>query len=313
MKVISKTHEFVNKIQTIAVPSGAMLFTVDIDTLYTNINTKLGLKAVSQVFDRHPDSHRPDEALLQLLELGLTRNDFVFDSKFYLQIHGTAMGKRFAPAYANINMADWEGTLLPKCLKTLFLYVRYLDDIWGIWTHSRDDFEEFLTTVNNHNSSITIKSSVSDTSVDFLDTTTFKHSDFQETHRLKIKTPDIRKALMRCRCRLEIIFDGQCINIGPNTANSSVTAFQHQTWIYYHKGLYCRTQYRAEYCKQQCDCISAPYNHHCDCISAPAVDFLTGPRGSGLKGSGFLHVAVCSVLISIDRAKKSVSPSLARL
>jgi len=80
---IKDTYEFANEIRTIAGPPGAMFFTVDLDALYTNIDTKLGLKAVSQVFDRYPDSHRPDEALLQLLELGLTRNDFVFDSKFY--------------------------------------------------------------------------------------------------------------------------------------------------------------------------------------------------------------------------------------
>lgn len=29
--------------------------------------------------------------------------------------HGTAMGKKFAPAYANIYMADWELTALDKC------------------------------------------------------------------------------------------------------------------------------------------------------------------------------------------------------
>lgn len=99
-------YEFVNKIRTITVPAGAMLFTVDIDALYTNINTTLCLKAVKHIFERYPDSQRPDEALLQLLDLGLTRNDFIFDSKFYLQIHGTAMGKKFTPACANIYMAN---------------------------------------------------------------------------------------------------------------------------------------------------------------------------------------------------------------
>lgn len=59
-------YEFVNKIRTITVPAGAMLFTVDIDALYTNIDTKLGLKAVKHIFERDPDSQRPDEALLQL-------------------------------------------------------------------------------------------------------------------------------------------------------------------------------------------------------------------------------------------------------
>ena len=91
-----------------------MLFSIDIDSLYTNIDTRLGLQAVRDIFNKYPDSARPDEALLALLELGLTKNDFEFDSRCYLQVHGTAMGKKFAPAYANIYMANWERTSSPS-------------------------------------------------------------------------------------------------------------------------------------------------------------------------------------------------------
>jgi len=99
-----------NTIKTIHLPSKAMLFSLDVDALYTNIDTYLGLQAVRQAFDASPDPTRPDEAILALLELGLTCNDFQFDYKIYLQSHGTAMGKRFAPSYANIYMAAWEHT-----------------------------------------------------------------------------------------------------------------------------------------------------------------------------------------------------------
>lgn len=40
-----------------------------------------------------------------------------FNGQYYLQIKGTAMGKRFAPAYANIYMAEWEKTTFEKCRK----------------------------------------------------------------------------------------------------------------------------------------------------------------------------------------------------
>lgn len=170
---IKDTYEFVNKIKTISVPAGALLFTIDIDALYTNINTHLGLQAVAQVFNRYPDPERPDEALLQLLKLGLTRNDFVFDSRYYLQIHGTAMGKRFAPSYANIYMADWERTLLPKCHKIPLLYVRYLDDIFGIWTYSEQDFKQYINTLNSHHDSINVKYNLQHTQIEFLDTEVF--------------------------------------------------------------------------------------------------------------------------------------------
>lgn len=57
-------------------------------------------------FNKYPDTSRPDEAILELFELSLTCNDFEFGGEFYLQ--GTAMGKKFAPAYANIHMAQRE-------------------------------------------------------------------------------------------------------------------------------------------------------------------------------------------------------------
>lgn len=94
-----------------------MLFTIDIDALYTNIHSELGLKAVCDIFERFPDPARPDKELLELLDISLNRNDFEFNQHHYLQVYGMAMGKKFAPAHANIYMADWERTVFQKCTK----------------------------------------------------------------------------------------------------------------------------------------------------------------------------------------------------
>ncbi|KAL1024040.1 hypothetical protein UPYG_G00050640, partial [Umbra pygmaea] len=111
----------------------------------------------------------------------------MFNGNYYLQIKGTAMGKKFAPAYANIFMAQWEASALASCSKKPLFYYRFLDDIWGIWTYSREDFDTFLTTLNKHNPSITLKSTFSDSYVDFLDTTCFKGPNFNQTGKLDIK------------------------------------------------------------------------------------------------------------------------------
>uniref|UniRef100_A0A1X7SUR5 Uncharacterized protein n=1 Tax=Amphimedon queenslandica TaxID=400682 RepID=A0A1X7SUR5_AMPQE len=66
--------------------------------MYTNIDNTTGLTAVRKAFNRNPDPNRPDDAILQLLEICLSRNDFTFNGKTYLQTSGTAMGKRFAPS-----------------------------------------------------------------------------------------------------------------------------------------------------------------------------------------------------------------------
>lgn len=184
---IKDTYDFTDKIQNLIIPAEAILFTADVDSLYTNIVTKEGIQAVKEIFQNNHNKKRPDKELLQLLELNLTKNDFEFDQKFFLQIKGTAMGKKFAPAYADIFMAKWEMAALAKCTLKPLHYFRYLDDIWGVWTHSKDEFDTFLETLNNHNPSIKLKATIDEWSVDFLDTTTFKGPKFKTENKLDIK------------------------------------------------------------------------------------------------------------------------------
>lgn len=184
---IKDTYDFVARIKTLHIPQDAILFTMDVDSLYTNIDTREGIQAVKNIFRKHPDKKRPEKELLQLLEINLTRNDFEFNGEFFLQTKGTAMGKKFAPAYANIFMAEWETSALAFCQKKPTHYFRYLDDIWGVWPHSKEDFDSFLITLNNHNTSISLKSITSCISVDFLDTTTYKGQHFHKTNKLDIK------------------------------------------------------------------------------------------------------------------------------
>lgn len=167
---IKDTYDFVTKLKKVQVPNSAFLFSIDINSLYTNIDTQLGLQAVREAFQKYPDSSRPDAAILQLLELSLLRNDFEFNGKFYLQIHGTAMGKKFAPAFANLYMCMWEETAFPKSKTKPLFYLRYLDDLFGIWGDSREDFLEFVNILNSHHPAISVTYNLQTEALEFLDT-----------------------------------------------------------------------------------------------------------------------------------------------
>lgn len=184
---LKDTYDFINKIKNIIIPPNALLFTIDIDSLYTNIETEAGLRAVRECMKEHPDPNRPDEYILKLLEINLTKNDFEFDSKFYLQVKGTAMGKKFAPSYANIFMAEWERSALSSASKRPHSYYRFLDDIWGVWTYSMDDFIEFTDHLNRHQRSIKIKYTIDANEVNFLDVVSFKGPDFAQTGLLDFR------------------------------------------------------------------------------------------------------------------------------
>lgn len=92
-----------------------------------------------------------------LAKANLRTETFEFNRDFYLQIKGTAMGKKFAPAYANIFMAEWEHGALQSCPKRPLHYYRFLDDVWGVWTHTGEHFKIFLHHLHHHNPSIKLK------------------------------------------------------------------------------------------------------------------------------------------------------------
>lgn len=101
---------------------------MDVNNLYTNIDTMVDIRAVKDIFLEHPNSNRPDDELLKLLSINLMRNDFQFNDKYYLQVKGTAMGKKLALAYANIFMAAWEKRALQTVPKKPAQYYRFFDE-----------------------------------------------------------------------------------------------------------------------------------------------------------------------------------------
>lgn len=204
---IKDTYHFLDVIRPITVPSASLLFTIDIDSLYTNINTNMGLRAVREVLNRHPDPSRPDSELLQLLEICLTYNDFIFNDQWFLQIQGTAMGHRYAPSYANIYMSEWEREALAKCPLKPSFYYRFLDDIIGVWPHGTHEFMQFVKILNDHHPSINIKHTLDPHSVNFLDTTIHSQRSQQPRKNSFLVSISNPQTLMHCYTKQAIIRD----------------------------------------------------------------------------------------------------------
>jgi hypothetical protein len=109
------------------------------------------------------------------------------------------MGRRWAPHYANIYMAKFEEDALNKCpLKPLF-YLRFLDDIFMIWTHGLAAFHEFLDQFNSHQPPIKFTAEINDFSANFLDTTVFKKSENRNSLLTKVffKPTDTHQLLFK--------------------------------------------------------------------------------------------------------------------
>lgn len=86
-------YTFVHSLKTLIVPANSFFFTIGVDSLYTNIDTVLGLQALTDMFQRFPDASRPDRDILKLLEITLTKNDFEFNGRHYLLACNCAIGQ----------------------------------------------------------------------------------------------------------------------------------------------------------------------------------------------------------------------------
>ena len=68
--------------------------------LYLSIPHDEGLKVLRKQYDKFIDKTVPTEDIIKMPEFVLKNNLFEFNSKFYKQISGTAIGTKFAPPYA---------------------------------------------------------------------------------------------------------------------------------------------------------------------------------------------------------------------
>ena len=59
------------------------------------------------------------------------------------------MGTICAPAYANIFMAEFEQKyIFPLTKGKSILFLRYIDDIFVVWTKSKNQLKDFMSELN---------------------------------------------------------------------------------------------------------------------------------------------------------------------
>ena len=167
---IKDTTDFIHKIENLIIPENAILVTFDVVSLYTNIPNNEGIMSVAKSLQKHPPPFTCHRIVLELLKQVLFKNNFEFNGKHFLQVGGTAMGTKLAPSYANIFMGDLEEKILSKCDKKPFFWVRYIDDIFAVWTEGHESLSEFHNFINTQHHSIKFTMEKSTEKVIFLDT-----------------------------------------------------------------------------------------------------------------------------------------------
>jgi hypothetical protein len=95
---VRDTQHFIQRINEIEpLPEGAIIATLDVTSLYTNIPNYDGIMYVCQALSKDPDPHVNCHYLLRLLGKVLTRNYFTFNGKLYLQVGVQPWAHRLHP------------------------------------------------------------------------------------------------------------------------------------------------------------------------------------------------------------------------
>ncbi|XP_056397544.1 uncharacterized protein LOC130292572 [Hyla sarda] len=150
------TMDLLLKVQDITLERDSFLCSIDVEALYSSIPHDFGIKAVAHFLrSRSTHFHPHNQFVLTLLEFILTRNYFTFNSRFFHQLRGTAMGSPVAPTYANLLLGWWEEVFVFgesgfEFFQHISFWGRYIDDVAVIWTGTQLGFEEFVSTLNQN-------------------------------------------------------------------------------------------------------------------------------------------------------------------
>ena len=155
---IKHSEDFVNKIKKQHIPKNSRLLSLDVVSLFTNVNIEDVLSFLETKLHQYQDK-LPIAAskIISLARLCVTTNVFSFKDVYYRQKYGCSMGSNLSPVLANLYMEYFESILLPIIKPADMFWFRYVDDIFTIWDDKWGSFDEFLIKLNSLAHSIKFK------------------------------------------------------------------------------------------------------------------------------------------------------------
>ena len=153
---ISNSHllhssDFISRIRNLG-PTHGKLISLDVTALFTNVPIDFVLDNLKRAADSNIfQPPIPIEQFCDLVRLCVDATIFTFEGQVYKQKFGVAMGSPLSPILANLClefMEEYHIKPLPEDIKP-FIWVRYVDDIFIIYQHDLDAFNNFLHEINS--------------------------------------------------------------------------------------------------------------------------------------------------------------------
>ena len=142
---------FSNYIRNVPIEDDEIMVSFDVTSLYTNIPIIDTLNIIKDYVHSDDQFARktaiPQDKFLDLVNLVLTTTWYTFNSQFYQQTDGVAMGGPASSTTAEIYMQAHESTAISTALHPPKVWERFVDDVYSIV--QRTQLENFFHHINN--------------------------------------------------------------------------------------------------------------------------------------------------------------------
>ena len=196
---LEDTTDVLNKISVLTNLQNHFLVTMDVESLYTNIDHNDGLEAMRfYLSDR--DVLPPTDFIVELTDWIIHNNVFMFSDNIYKQCIGVPMGSCFSPNYACLYLGFWEKRFVLNPVNPFFncvtWYGRYIDDLLLVFDGSETQLLEFHEYLNSLNPNIKLTIEYSQMTINFLDLTISKDT-LGNLHTTIFRKKTSRNTLLR--------------------------------------------------------------------------------------------------------------------
>ena len=151
----NSTTQFLDSIKAYQFNPSDFMVSFDVVSLFTNVPLKETIDIIANyIYDENHNLPTPPFGKLifkRMMRLA-TGGIFMHKDKMYKQVDGVAMGGPLGPTLANFFLAHIEGRLFDVSFKPN-MYVRYVDDIFAVFS-SVSDRDAFFAHLNNQHPSL---------------------------------------------------------------------------------------------------------------------------------------------------------------
>jgi len=137
---VKSTADFIRRVGEVHLPSDCFQFSLDVVDLYPSISIGLALESIGEDLLENGNKitmfglHIADVTLL--LEFVLKHTITSFGKYAYQQRHGVAIGSHCGRIVADLVLKKVEMRIIHKFANLCVMYLRYVDDTYGIWVGS---------------------------------------------------------------------------------------------------------------------------------------------------------------------------------